>query len=117
MARRIKANVNIDPSFKEFLEYLSQSGKGPISRILENVSKEKYKEEFAEYLKNKDIEPKDKTARPMICLTFDPEFKGFIDSLKITTGIPLSRVLENATMEAYKDEYEAYLKENKDRDQ
>jgi len=44
-------------------------------------------------------------------LLLDPEFKDFLEHLKNTTGAPISRIVEIATLEKYKSEYQQFRKE------
>ena len=44
-------------------------------------------------------------------LILDSEFKSFLDHLKDKTGTPISRIVEIATLEKYKDEYQQFRKD------
>lgn len=52
-------------------------------------------------------------ARVKVNMLIDPEFKAFLEHMKETTGTPISRIMEIATIEKYKAEYEKYLSEKK----
>ena len=42
-------------------------------------------------------------------LILDSEFKKFLDYLKDKTGTPISRIVEIAALEKYKDEYQQFM--------
>ena len=44
-------------------------------------------------------------------LILDAGFKEFLDHLKDKTGTPISRIVEIATIEKYKDEYQQFKKD------
>jgi len=44
-------------------------------------------------------------------LLLDPEFKEFLEYLKDTTGTAISRIVEIATQEKYKNEFQQFKKE------
>jgi hypothetical protein len=52
-------------------------------------------------------------ARVKINMFIDPEFKAFLEQMKETTGTPISRIMEIATMEKYKDAYKKYQSEKR----
>jgi len=56
----------------------------------------------------------DFVARTRTNMFLDNEFKEFLEHLKEKTGTPISRILELATMEKYKDEYQKFI-ESKER--
>ena len=49
-------------------------------------------------------------AREKTNIVLDTEFKVFLEHLRETTGTPISRIVEIATKEKYKAEYEQFLK-------
>ncbi len=46
-------------------------------------------------------------------LLLDPEFKAFLEHLKNTTGAPISRIVEIATLEKYEKEYQQFREQQK----
>ena len=44
-------------------------------------------------------------------LILDSEFKSFLEHLKDKTGTPISRIVEIATLEKYKSEYQQFKKD------
>ncbi len=51
-------------------------------------------------------------ARVKANLFFEPEFKQFLEHLKQKSGIPISQIVERATLEKYEKEYAQFLQEN-----
>ena len=46
-------------------------------------------------------------------ITLDSDFKAFLLHVEETTGTPISRIVEMATKEKYKTEYEQFLNNRK----